>query len=229
MERTRFRPVFPWPRVRRVSRPALALPTGTSYGARMTRIEPLARTELTDHEDRLAVVEAMMGFVPNSMPTMARVPGLLDAFQSLGGAVLGNNLIPPDLKQMIALITSAGSGCRYCQAHTGHNASRLGVPDDKLAAIWNFETSEQFSDAERAALRVAFGAGLSPNDVSDADFAELKEHWSDDQAAAIVAVVALFGFLNRWNDTMATTLEPAAVEFGERVLASNGWQVGKHG
>ena len=55
-----------------------------------------------------------------------------------------------------------------------------------------------------------------------------QEHWSDDQAAAIVAVIAMFGFLNRWNDTMATTLEPEPIEFAERVLAGGGWEPGKH-
>lgn len=169
-----------------------------------------------------------MGFVPNSMPTMARVPGLLEGFQGLGAAVLMNDLIPPGLKQMIAMMTSAGSGCRYCQAHTSSNAARFGVAEDKLAAIWEFETSDHFDEAERAALRVAFGAGQSPNQVSDDDFAALKQHWSDDQATAIVAVIAMFGFLNRWNDTMATTLEPEPIEFAERVLAGGGWTPGKH-
>jgi AhpD family alkylhydroperoxidase len=194
----------------------------------MARIEPLDRTEIAQHDEGLALVEAMMGFVPNSMPTMARVPGLLEGFQGLGRAVLMNDLIPPGLKQMIAMMTSAGSGCRYCQAHTSSNAARFGIPEEKLSAIWEFETSDHFDDAERAALRVAFGAGQSPNQVSDADFATLKAHWSDDQATAIVAVISMFGFLNRWNDTMATTLEPEPIEFAERVLAGGGWEPGKH-
>ena len=107
------------------------------------------------------------------------------------------------------MMTSAGSGCRYCQAHTSSNASRFGISEEKLAAIWEFETSDHFDDAERAALRVAFGAGQSPNQVSDDDFAALKQHYNDDQATAIVSVIAMFGFLNRWNDTMATPSNPS--------------------
>jgi hypothetical protein len=59
----------------------------------MARIEPLGRADLAEHEQGFALVEQMMGFVPNSMFTMARVPGLLPAFQGLGAAVLGNGLI----------------------------------------------------------------------------------------------------------------------------------------
>ena len=45
----------------------------------------------------------------------------------------------------------------------------------------------------------------------------------------IVAVISLFGFLNRWNDTMATELEASPVEFATDALGSIEWQLGKHG
>jgi len=196
--------------------------------ADMPRIEPLPREALVQHEDRLALVEKSMGFVPNSMSTMARVPGLFESFADLGATVLWNDVIPHDLKQLVGLLASAGGGCRYCQAHTGHTAERLGVSLAKLQDVWSFETSEHFSEAERSALRVGFHAGQVPNAVTDTHFEELKEHWTDEQATAIVAVIALFGFLNRWNDTMATTLEDHPNNFGERALRPQGWERGKH-
>ncbi len=194
----------------------------------MARVEPLAREDLAEFEDGFAMVEQMMGFVPNSMFTMARVPGLLPAFQQLGRAVLGNSLIPLDLAQMVAQVASTAAGCRYCQAHTAHTAERAGVAEAKLAELWNFETSEHFDDAERAALRLALHAGSVPNVASDEDFAACREHFSDEQIASIVAVISFFGYLNRWNDTMATSLEEAPLEFGRRVLGAAGWNAGEH-
>jgi hypothetical protein len=41
-------------------------------------------------------------------------------------------------------------------------------------------------------------------------------------------VIALFGFLNRWNDTMATPLEDEPIAVGERYLKRGGWTAGKH-
>jgi len=41
-------------------------------------------------------------------------------------------------------------------------------------------------------------------------------------------VIAVFGFLNRWNDTMATPLEEEPAEVGEKYLARGGWTAGKH-
>lgn len=195
----------------------------------MARIEPLPREDLAQYEDGFAVVEQTMGFVPNSMFTMARVPGLLEGFQALAFAVLGQSKIPRDLTQMVAQVTSTAAGCRYCQAHTGHSAHRLGVSEEKLADLWSFETSDHFDDAERAALRLAFHAGSVPNAATDEDFENCRKYFDEDEITSIVATISLFGYLNRWNDTMATDLEASPIAFGQNVLANNGWEVGKHG
>ena len=195
----------------------------------MAHIDPLNRADLPELEENFQLTEQFMGFVPNSLLTMARVPGLPEAFGGLAGAVFMNGLIPRDLVQMVAMMVSTGGGCRYCQAHTTNSAHRLGVAEEKLAEIWSFETSEHFSAAERAALRLAFHAGQVPNAATDADFAAAREHFSDEQIAAIVAVCSLFGYLNRWNDTMATQLEDHPISLAEQVLAPQGWEPGKHG
>ncbi len=194
----------------------------------MARIEPLSRQDLPQFEDGFAIVEQTMGFVPNSMFTMARVPGLLEGFQALAFAVMGNQLVPRPLGQMVAQVASTAAGCRYCQAHTGHTAERLGVAPEKLADLWTFESSPHFDDAERAALRLALHAGSVPNVSTEEDFVECRKHFDEAQIASIVATISLFGYLNRWNDTMATDLEPSPTEFGETVLADAGWEIGKH-
>lgn len=194
----------------------------------MARIEPLTREDLAEFEDDLAFFDNAMGFVPSSIYNMARVPGLFQAFKAVAMAAIGNDLLPAQLKQLIALTTSAAGGCNYCQAHAGHGAEKLGASEEKLRAVWEYETSDLFDDAERAALRVAFKAGQVPNAVTDEDFAELKKHWDDDQASAVVAVIAMFGYLNRWNDTMATTLEADHAAFASHALGDVGWEVGKH-
>jgi alkylhydroperoxidase family enzyme len=194
----------------------------------MTRIAPLDPAELADYEEGFAAIEAFMGFVPSSLFTMARVPGLLDGFTRLSATVFLNDLLPHELKQLIGSMASAGAGCRYCQAHTAAHAEHLGVDPAKLADLWSFETSPHYDDAERAALRLAWHAGQHPNAATDADFDDCRRHYTDDQITAIVAVCALFGYLNRWNDTMATTLEPVPHDTARRLLAPQGWDIGKH-
>ena len=42
-----------------------------------------------------------------------------------------------------------------------------------------------------------------------ADMDALRAHYTEEQVLEIVAVIALFGFLNRWNDTLKTDIEAA--------------------
>lgn len=193
----------------------------------MTLVTPKDRADLPEMEPIFQMVEASMGFVPTSMLTMAHWPELLQAFGGIGGTVLRGGELDPGLKQMIAFVVSNTAGCRYCQAHTSHSAHRTGVSVKKLNASFEFEISDLFTDAERAALRVALHAGMVPNAVEPAHMQELHKHYTDKQCVEIVAVISLFGFLNRWNDTMATSLEDKAVDFASDNLPA--WEIGKHG
>jgi len=193
----------------------------------MARVPPLAREQVADLEDTFVQIEQRMGFVPNSMLTMARRPGIARAFGGLAAAVR-TGTVAPDLKEMVALVASTAAGCRYCQAHTASNSHASGSDAEKIAHVWTYDTSALFSDAERAALRLAHHAALVPNAVTDADFADLRRHFDDDEVVEIVAIVALYGFLNRWNDTMATELEAHPHALADDLLRGTGWEPGKH-
>ena len=67
----------------------------------------------------------------------------------------------------------------------------------------------------KAALDLAFAAGVTPNASKKDHFVELQKHFNDEAIIDIVAVIALFGFLNRWNDTLGTVLEDVPKEFVE--------------
>ena len=162
------------------------------------------------------------------MMTMAHWPELTQAFVGLGATILHSGELDPGLKQMIACAVSNAAGCRYCQAHTTQTAQHHNVSAEKIQAVFEFESSDLFPDQEKAALRVALHAGMVPNAVDTEHMSELSEHFSDKQAIEVVAVISLFGFLNRWNDTLATTLELAPKHFASDQLGSRGWIAGKH-
>jgi alkylhydroperoxidase family enzyme len=132
------------------------------------------------------------------------------------------------LKRLVGHAASMAAGCLYCRAHTGTSAMRHGVSGEKLAALPDYATSPLYNDAERAAIDFALAAASQPNMVDDALFARLSRHWSDGQIVEILAVVGLFGYFNRWNDSMATTLEAEPLSAAQQHLAATGWQAGKH-
>lgn len=195
----------------------------------MANLEPLSRDEIPEFEPLLEMVEAVMGFVPNSMLTMARWPELLNSFAGLAAVVGGPGSVDRGLKHLVALMASRAAGCRYCQAHTSAGAVGAGVPEPKVTELWDFETSESFTDPERAALRLARDAAQVPNLAGPEHFVELERHFNSRQVVELVAQISLFGFLNRWNDTLATHLEGEPTAVAERVLGPTGWEPGKHG
>jgi uncharacterized peroxidase-related enzyme len=194
----------------------------------MPRIDPIPRNELPQYEPTFQLVEAAMGFVPSSMRTMAKIPELFEAFSRLAATVTMIGEVDPGLIQMVANVASTASGCRYCQAHTAAHAAHIGVDDEKIERVWEFETSDLFTEAERVALRVARDAAQVPNAVTDDEFAELREHFTERQIIQIVATISMFGYLNRWNDTMATGLEPEPLDYAADHLSAGGWTAGKH-
>ncbi len=194
----------------------------------MSRLRPLEREQLAEFEEFFKIIEETMGFVPNSMLTMGRSPEILRAFAGLSGAVLMPSSIPRELKQLIALVASHSAGCRYCQAHTAHGAENVGVDGDKIASAFEFETSPLFEERERAILRIARDAACVPNRTTDAQFAALSSFYDEKEIVELVAVISTFGFLNRWNDTMATELEAGPLAFAERRLGPQGWEPGRH-
>lgn len=196
----------------------------------MERLEPLSHDALPEFEAFWQAMEATLGFVPNSLLIMAHKPDLLGAFSALAQTVLNpeNPKTPVELKHLIGHVASTSAGCRYCQAHTAKNAS-AGLGPDRIENVWDYERSPLFSEAERAALRIAQAAGSTPNAVTNEDFMDLRDHFDPEAVIEIVAVISLFGWLNRWNDTFATELEQEPLETAEQLLGDRGWSAGKHG
>lgn len=195
----------------------------------MAHLHPLPASTNPELKDTFKQFEAILGFVPNSLLTMQRRPSIVRAFGVLTEAVMDpHGSVDPAFKRLLAHFASRAAGCRYCEAHSLLAAGISGMSRDKLAALWEFRSHPLYSDAERVALEFALAAGSVPNGVDDALMVNLRTHWSDDQIVEILAAVCLYGFLNRWNDSMATELEDIPRELGEELLAQGGWSPGKH-
>lgn len=170
-----------------------------------------------------------LGFCPNSVLTMYHRPRMAYAFIELNKSVMENSgNVTSALKRLIGYISSQATGCRYCQAHTIRAAERYDASQAQLENIWEYKVHPAFSKAEVAALDFAFAASVVPNAVSEELVSELKKHWNEGEIVEILGVIALFGFLNRWNDTMGTEIELGAVESGNSLLGTRGWNEGKH-
>jgi uncharacterized peroxidase-related enzyme len=192
-------------------------------------MKPLPADTTPELQADFAIFEKILGFIPNSLLTMQRRPKMVKGFGELTKAVMDpEGGVDLGFMRLVAHFSSRAAGCQYCEAHSLVAAKIHNIPQEKLDAIWEYRTSPLYSEAERAALDFALAAGSVPNAVDAEIFARMREHWSEDQIVQILGVVCLYGFLNRWNDSMATTLEDEPREMAERVLRKGGWTGGKH-
>ena len=194
----------------------------------MTRLKPLSIDEVKARGIDVAPFLAEFEELPGSVATLAYRPDILGATLGLWGAVMGPGALPADLKYLAGYLASMSAGCLYCSAHTATNSLKGGASPERLEAVWDYERSPLFSDAERAALRFAQLAGQAPSGVTDGDMDALKVHYREAEIVELLAVVALYGFFNRWNDSLATPLEPTPLGVASAHLGDHGWSPGNH-
>ena len=194
----------------------------------MPLINPLLSIKDKETQELVTFFNETLGFCPNSVLTMQKKPHLAQAFVNLNKAVMDNaGSITSEFKRIIAYISSNTAGCRYCQAHTIRAAERYGGKKERLEQAWDFENSSFFSEAEKVALRFTVAASSVPISTSKELEKSLNIHWDETDILEIMSVIALFGYLNRWNDVMGTKLEKDAKESAENLLKSQ-WDIVKH-
>jgi uncharacterized peroxidase-related enzyme len=195
----------------------------------MSRLPPLPPETTPELKSHFDFFLGTLGFTPNSVLTMQRKPRLVQAFAQLNAAVMDPaGEVEQGFRRLIGHMVSKVSGCLYCQAHTLLGAQNFGISEAKLADVWTYASSPHYSVRERLAMDFALAASSQPNAVTDEQFAELRQHWSDGEIVEILGVVAMFAFLNRWNDTMATPLEASPIAVAQQALGDQGWTPGKH-
>ncbi len=202
------------------------------------RERPLARLPYADFDalpdefrEPLEIVRNSNGYIPNSYKLLAHRPPILMALMSLSKAVIRDEgALDLVFRFLIAYISSYTAGCQFCQAHNIRSAHKWGISDEKLNAIWEYDTSPHFDARERAAFDLARAASCTPNAVDDEIFAEAKAHFSPEEIVEILAVVALFGWQNRFNDSLNTALEQSTLEWADEfgLADKTGWNPENH-
>ena len=195
----------------------------------MPLVKPLSPDSNPDIKKMAEFFNETLGFCPNSVLTMQLRPEIASSFINLNIAVMNNKgRVTSSFKRIIAWVSSNAAGCNYCQAHAIRAAERYGAEKEQLDNVWDYKTHKAFNEAERAALDFSVAASQVPNTVDENIQKRLHQYWDDGEIVEILGVVSLFGYLNRWNDSMGTSIEKEATESAEKFLTKKGWNKGKH-
>ena len=192
---------------------------------------PTAHALPEEFKERFDVIETIERLYPEQLLLLAHRPPILKALMDLSKAVIRDEgTLDRGFRFLIAYMSSRTAGCQFCQAHNISSASRWGISDEKLNAIWEYETSPLFTEAERAAFDYARGASVVPNAVTDEIFARVKKHYSTPQIVEMTAVIALFGWQNRLNDTLHTDLDQHTLDWAAQfgLAEKTGWDPSDH-
>jgi AhpD family alkylhydroperoxidase len=107
--------------------------------------------------------------------------------------------LPATTQALVSLRASQINGCGWCvDVHT-KEAARAGETQQRLHLVAAWRHAAVFTEAERAALALTDeGTRLADaGGVSDATWARVREHYDDDQIAALVSLVAMINAANR--------------------------------
>ena len=173
----------------------------------MSRISRLDRSEVAPEIATLYdKIFAVRGNVPNMFRVMAHRPEIFATMQAHFAAVLNTGTVSTKLKELIIVRTSQVNETPYCLASHTILAKGLGWSDDQLAHLAEWQKREDFTPAEKAALRLAETVTLDAHGVSDAQFAELRNFYSEGEIVELLCAVGLFNYFNRFNN--ALKMEP---------------------
>ena len=119
---------------------------------------------------------------PRVVSIMLRNPKAGAAWVEYWNKLLYHGVLPHKLKEMCRIKISVAHQCGYCSTVRSHVAKAEGLTENMVAQLLDYESSTQFSEREKAALRYAdaFKKGERAID-SDEIFAQLHEHFSDEE------------------------------------------------
>ena len=170
--------------------------------SRLKRVDP--ETASGKAKQLLDEVQEKLGMTPNITRTLANAPQALEGYLGFSAALAGG-VLPPRLREQLALAVSQSNGCDYCLAAHGAIGRTVGLSEQEI------QDARQGSAVDRrteAALRFACKLVEHRGNVSDRDLTQLRRAgFGDDAITEIVAHVALNTFTNYFNHVALTEVD----------------------
>src|SRR3984957_20001487 len=148
--------------------------------------------------------KTLRGKPGNAQKALAHRPEMLKNFLPFYASV-GRSL-DRKLYELIYLRVSFINGCRYCTQHHVASSKRAGLTAEDWSALRAGNYS-RFSERERAALTYVEKLTRAPHEISEAEFDELKKHFSDAEIVDLHMLTGLANLTNRLTDPLGLELE----------------------
>jgi len=175
------------------------------------RIAPLQDGEMSDEQRQALEPMAQGGRVINIFRTLAHAPKALTRFQQWGAYVLSRrNSLPAREREIVIL--RVGFLCKSGYEFTQHTAIGLreGLSRDEIAAVKTGADAGNWTPAEQALIRAADEL-VHDFFVSDATWAQLRQHFDEKQCMDVVFTTGQYTQVSMFLNSFGVQLEPGAV------------------
>jgi AhpD family alkylhydroperoxidase len=149
--------------------------------------------KMTGQSDRLT----------GDIPVRAHRPGLLVGYGLFEKSVASKPRVEQRLRALAVLKSAVMQGCEMCQDIGSQEASSAGVSDEQLLDLYRYRDSDHFDETERMVLDLAVGMTVTPVQVSDELFEELRRSFDDGQLVELVNLIAVENLRSRFNAAFA--------------------------
>jgi alkylhydroperoxidase family enzyme len=128
----------------------------------------------------------------------AHQPKMMSGMGKFQQAVRKGDSVDERLKYLIELKGAQMIGCEFCVDLGSQICRNSGFSDDELLALPRYRASDLFTEREKLALDYTVAVMRTPVEVTDELFAQVKEHFTDEQLVEITALITLVN-LDRFN------------------------------
>ncbi len=142
------------------------------------------------------------GNVPYFFRTLAHRPEIMQTAIAHLDAVMTTGTLSRALKELLIVRTSQLNCTEYCLASHTAMARKLGWTDEQIAALFHAQSSDLFTEHEKAAIQLAETMARDAHDYPDEDFARLRSFFSEGEIIEMVCAIGLFHYFNRANDLL---------------------------
>jgi AhpD family alkylhydroperoxidase len=128
-------------------------------------------------------------------------PHISGAMEALDAASRKTQL-EPSLLELVRTRASQINGCVYCVNLHSRDARKAGISEKRLFALPVWRETPMFTPREKAALELTEAVTrLADNDISDALWKRVAEHFTDTELAELLWTITV---VNAWNRLGAT-------------------------
>lgn len=126
------------------------------------------------------------------MRFFAHAPEVAKSVAMFGGGLKANRSLPDRMVELVRLRVAFHNQCRSCMAIRYQDAVADGVNEDLVCKLEAPQTSNDLTDAEKAALAFADAFATNHHAIDDASYRELERYFSEGEIVELGVTVAFF-------------------------------------